>query len=186
MTNIVLEKKRNFNLKEFISFTILALIIVLPIRLFVAQPFIVNGTSMSPTFETGQYLIVDQVSYAFREIQRGDVIIFNFPQYKSKFFIKRIIGLPGETVDINLNEVYISSESSEPELLNESYVEFKKTDSLTITLEEDEYFVMGDNRKTSLDSRIWGPIKKEYIVGRAFLRLLPLAEIDYLPGSINS
>jgi len=196
MVNKVPDKKSNWSLKEFLVFAFLTLIIVVPIRLFIAQPFIVNGSSMSPTFETGQYLIVDQVNYAFAEPQRGDVVVFHFPQDESKYFIKRIIALPGETIEIKGEEVYITNDfttnseqdtdenlDAEPILLEEPYVEFEKDNYLTVTLADDEYFVMGDNRLASLDSRIWGPLKKDYIVGRAYLRLLPINAVDYLPGS---
>ena len=171
-------------LKELITFAIVALVIVIPIRFFIAQPFIVSGESMHPTFETGQYLIVDQLSYRFNEPQRGDVIIFNYPKNPSKFFIKRIIGLPNETVIIEENNVFIiNNESGEKILLDEHYVVMEKESNLETVLDDDEYFVMGDNRLASLDSRVWGPLEKDFIVGKAFLRLLPISKASITPGA---
>lgn len=173
-------------MKEIFKLALLTIIIVAPIRLFVAQPFVVNGASMYPTFETGQYLIVDQISYKFHEPRRGDVIVFRFPQDKSKYFIKRIVGLPGETVRITDQEVrIISAENLDGVVLEEPFIESTKSNNLSVKLAEDEYFVMGDNRAESLDSRIWGPLQENYIIGRAFVRLLPAETLDYLPGKYN-
>tara|TARA_Y100000310_G_scaffold88016_1_gene84936 strand:+ start:5718 stop:6272 length:555 start_codon:yes stop_codon:yes gene_type:complete len=171
---------------EVIKFALLALIIVVPIRLFVAQPFIVSGASMVPTFETGQYLIIDQLTYHFEKPERSDVIIFRFPNDPSKFFIKRIIGLPGETVEMREGDVIIRNENLLVEfVLEEPYLEGITTkDLLTAKLGTDEYFVMGDNRKESSDSRLWGALPEDLIVGRALVRLLPVNTIDVLPGSV--
>jgi signal peptidase I len=177
------ENDENF-LVEIFKFAILALLIVVPFRFFVAQPFIVSGASMSPTFETGQYLIVDQVTYRFHEPQRGDVVIFRYPNDPSKYFIKRLIGLPGEVVELaNGGTTVTNPTSGESHTLEEPYIKTDRTDDhLTITLSSDEYFVMGDNRGASSDSRVWGPVPKKNIVGRAFLRLLPPVEFGLLPG----
>ena len=140
---------------------------------------------MEPTFDSGQYLIVDQISYRLTEPRRGEVIIFRFPKDPSKFYIKRIIGLPGETVKLEGKTITIIDEHN-PEglVLTEPYLESDKTrnDFLTTTLGEGEYFVLGDNRRASSDSRIWGSLKKELIVGKALIRLFPLNTIDILPG----
>ncbi len=169
---------------ETVRFAIFALVIVLPIRMYVASPFIVSGSSMDPTFGNGNYLIVDQLSYRFEKPGRGEVIVFKYPNDPSKFFIKRIIGLPGEKVEITNGEVYIKTVSGESVKLNESYIEEsrKKYDNWSFSLGSDEYFVMGDNRAASSDSRIWGALKENLIVGRAFLRLLPITEADIFPG----
>ncbi len=137
---------------EFISFLLTALLVVLPIRLWIAQPFIVNGASMVPTFENGDYLIVDELTYRFRHPSHGEVIIFRYPKDPSKFFIKRIIGLPGETVD-------------------------------GTTLGADQYFVEGDNRDASSDSRIWGAVPQKNIIGRPIVRLLPVKDFTFIPGT---
>jgi signal peptidase I len=168
---------------EFIKFVLLTLIIVVPVRMYVAQPFVVNGASMAPTLATGQYLVVDQLTYHIGKPQRGDVIVFKFPLDTSKFFIKRVIGLPGEKITVKGEEVIIESpDSQETITLTEPYVELVKNSYSETTLKENEYFVMGDNREASLDSRVWGPLNKKYIIGRAYVRLLPFSEAGFHPG----
>lgn len=168
--------------KDVVKFALFALIIIVPIRMYVASPFIVSGASMDPSFKTGHYLIVDQISYNFNEPARGEVIIFRYPKDPSKFFIKRIIGLPGETITISAGNVLIESDLLPGGItLNEPYITHPKSDSSIIKLGEDEYFVMGDNRQESSDSRVWGPLEKNMIVGKAFLRLLPPSKVGILP-----
>lgn len=169
---------------EMVRFAILALLIVIPIRTFVAQPFIVSGNSMVPTFHDNEYLIVDELSYHFREPERDDVIVFRYPKDTTKFFIKRIIGLPGETVEITGSKITIRN-SAVPDgfVLEEPYVKNQSANNMTTTLGDEEYFVMGDNRIASSDSRVWGVLPKKLIIGRAYLRLLPITEISFLPGS---
>lgn len=180
------EDKKDF-VKEILKFALIAILIVVPFRIYVAQPFIVSGASMSPTFETGQYLIIDQVTYRFEEPKRGDVIIFRFPQDPSKFFIKRVIGLPEEIVEIKNGVVSIrNKEETKTIILPEEYVlpENNRNDSTTTILRDDEYFVMGDNRRASADSRLWGPLQEDLIVGQALIRVFPVAQFDLFPGKI--
>ena len=170
-------------LKEIVIFIVLAVVIVLPIRLFVAQPFVVDGESMHPTFENGDYLIVDELTYHFEAPQRGDVIVFRYPGDTKIFYIKRIVGLPGETVHINSGQVSITETNGTNITLNEPYaVPDDATYTLNTTLGPGNYFVMGDNRPESSDSRVWGPLPSYDIIGRVFLRLLPANEIGVLPG----
>ncbi len=173
---------------EIVRFSIIALLIVVPIRMFIAQPFIVSGASMAETFHTGEYLIVDQLSYFFHQPARGDVVIFRYPRDPSKYFIKRIIGVPGDTVRIEGSTVTIVNEAN-PEglVLDEPYIRsMRPTGTMEEELGEREYFVMGDNRDESSDSRMWGVLQEERIIGRAFLRLFPLDVVDVLPGAIES
>lgn len=184
------EKSKFLKLKretfELIRFIIFAGLIIIPFRIFIAQPFIVNGASMDPTFETGQYLIVDQLTYRSQEPERGDVIIFRFPLNPKDFYIKRVIGLPNETVTIKGSDVYIQEEGEATGYkLNEPYLEHMANNNISVTLKPDEYFVMGDNRPNSSDSRHWGVLPKEFIVGRAYIRLLPFDSIDFLPGEYH-
>jgi signal peptidase I len=159
--------------KEIFQTVILALLIVLPIRLFIFQPFIVKGQSMEPNFEDGDYLIIDEITYSFREPKRGEVVVFKNPMNERQRFIKRIIGLPGETVEISDGKIFISN--GEKKVLQEPYLNFSFTaGDIRITLGKNEYFVLGDNRQFSLDSRRFGPIKKKEIVGRVLLRLWPM------------
>lgn len=178
-------KKEEHFLFEVLRVFVIALVIVAPIRLFVAQPFVVSGASMEPTFSDSEYLIVDKLSYSFEEPQRGDVVIFRFPLEPSKFFIKRVIGLPEESLEIrDANVIITNAEHPEGFLLDESYLaRGNRADGfLTITLKEGEYFVMGDNRKDSSDSRTWGTLPRGNIVGRTILRLAPLSRVSLFPG----
>ena len=171
---------------EIFRFALIALLIVLPIRMFIAQPFIVSGASMVDTFHNNEYLIVDQLTYQFNDPVRGDVVIFRYPRDPSKFFIKRIIGLPGDTLTISGEVVTIvNDEYPEGFILPEPYVYSPTDTELTQTLGPDEYFVMGDNRSSSSDSRTWGVLHKDAIIGRALLRLFPLTEAGILPGSYD-
>jgi signal peptidase I len=162
--------------KDLIKFAITAGVIIISVRAFIAEPFIVSGASMDPTFASGQYLIVDELSYHFKTPARGDVVIFKYPKNQSVYFIKRIIGLPGETVSSQDGVISITdSNGSETKTLPETYLtaDRKSLDSFTETLGSTEYFVMGDNRNQSSDSRAWGPLDRGLIVGRPVLRLMP-------------
>ena len=175
---------RNHPLTEIVQFALIALLIVLPIRWFVAQPFIVSGASMQETFESGEYLIVDQLTYKFEDPQPGDVIVFRYPRNPSTFFIKRVIGAPGDTITIDGNVVTITNDTyPEGLVINEPYIKSMAPNTfLDETLGEREYFVMGDNRNHSSDSRVWGILPEENIIGRAFARLFPFNRVDVLPG----
>jgi signal peptidase I len=170
---------------ETIKFIILAIVIVIPIRMFIAQPFIVSGSSMYPTFNNGDYLIVDELSYRLGEIERNDVVIFRYPEDPSKFFIKRVIGLPNETVSIQGSSITITNQEGQT-TLSEPFIQNQMTNGGTFyELKTDEYFVMGDNRNASSDSRSWGPVPRKLIVGQAFLRLFPVNNINYKPGDFK-
>jgi signal peptidase I len=175
-------KKKNNGLWETVRFAVLAFVIVWPIRAFVAQPFIVSGSSMVPTFENSQYLIVDQISYRLEDPKRGDVVIFKYPNDTSKYFIKRIIGLPGETVIINGSNVSVKDKDGNITPLDEPYVKNISSNKMETDLGDGEYFVMGDNRDASSDSRVWGNLDRHFIVGRALIRLLPAGEFGFNPG----
>jgi signal peptidase I len=160
--------------KEIFQTVILALLIVLPIRLFIFQPFIVKGQSMEPNFKDGNYLIIDELSYKFREPKRGEVIVFKNPKNPSQKFIKRVIGLPGEKVLIEDGKITIFRGEKSQVLDESSYLNFPWTGgNLEVSLGENEYFVLGDNRSHSFDSRYFGPLPKNYIIGRVLLSLWP-------------
>jgi signal peptidase I len=178
------EKHENFFI-ELLKFALIAVVIVVPLRLFIAKPFIVSGASMEPTFDTGQYLIVDELSYRFQDPARGNVVIFRYPKDPTQYFIKRIIGLPGETVRIQRGAVSVIETNGNAVDLDESYIVHKGNGGdMQVTLKSGEYFVMGDNRPESSDSRIWGVLPREDIVGRAFVRLLPIQTLGLFPGDI--
>lgn len=168
---------------ELARFAIIAVLIVLPIRIFIAQPFIVSGSSMFPTFLDKDYLIVDEISYTLGEPKRNDVVIFRYPNDTKKFFVKRIIGLPNETVEIKGSVVTIkNTEYPDGFILDEPYVKNTSENTTHFELANDEYFVMGDNRNASYDSRAWGAVPKKLLVGRALVRLWPINKIDLFPG----
>lgn len=178
-------KKKNEFL-ELIRFAIITLLIVIPIRIFIAQPFIVNGESMIPTFHNGDYLIVDEVSYRTSDPERGEVVVFHYPTEHDRYLIKRIIGLPGETVNIQGDTVTITERDGDVVVLEEDYINGSFITYGEWHLGEDEYFVMGDNRMASSDSRSWGFLKREDIVGKTFLRLFPLSGIGLHPGEVDA
>ena len=171
---------------ETLRYALIAALIIIPIRTFVAQPFVVSGNSMYPTFHNGEYLIVNEITKYIGEYHRGDVVIIRYPNAPSKYFIKRIIGLPGETVTVANGIVTISGPThATPLVLNETYVKNAKFDSSSRALADDEYFVMGDNRAQSSDSRVWGPVPSRLMDGKALLRLFPISAISYRPGGIE-
>lgn len=201
------EPKQEFNEKyygvggfilEIIKVFVLAFIIIFPIRVFLFQPFFVQGASMQPTFENNEYLIVNEFGYKktvasvfgnnlftvnpFKEIERGAVIVFSYPKNRNQFFIKRVIGLPGEKIQVKDNKTTIfNAEHPNGIILNENeYLtkHVKTIGDLVVTLKADEYFVMGDNRMFSSDSRFWGPIREEDVIGKVLVRAWPLNRLS--------
>ena len=172
--------------RSIFGYTVVALGLALFIRFFIAAPYIVEGSSMEPTFAGWDYLIIDKIVYDIKKPQRGEVIVFTLPQDASRSLIKRVIGLPGETVRISDSTVTIVN-ASHPDgfALEEPYIDPKNAtggESVERTLGPDEYFVMGDNRRVSSDSRIWGGLPKADISGRVDIRLFPFNMIDVVPG----
>jgi len=167
---------------ELIKIVVIALAISIPIRYFLFQPFYVRGASMEPTFQDSEYLIIDEITYRFSDPERGDVIVVRNPQHESEFFIKRIIALPSETISIEDGVVTIFSNTLiDGLLLEETYLGdgVYTSGTVNIKLDEDEYYVLGDNRSVSLDSRAFGPLEKEYLVGRAWLRVWPFDRFQH-------
>lgn len=160
--------------------------LALLIQAFIIRPFIVSGNSMDPNIKDKQYLIIDEVTYRFREPERGDVIVFRAPPEPKKFYVKRIIGLPGDTVDISGTTVtIINTIYPDGLVLDEPFITHKHRDNVHVTVPEGSYFVMGDNRSGSYDSRSWGMLPETNIRGRALLRLLPFNTITYLPAHVD-
>jgi len=173
-------------LKDLFTLALLIILVVIPIRVFVISPFVVDGESMHPTFENLDYLIIDEFLYRFSEPSRGDVIVFRYPDNPSLFYIKRIIGLPGETVSINRGAVTIITATGQHLTLTEPYiVNEDATYTKNVILNSEEYFVMGDNRPNSSDSRVWGPLPRKDIIGRVDLRLLPISHGGFFPGKTS-
>jgi signal peptidase I len=173
---------------ELIKIVVISLVIIIPIRYFLIQPFYVKGASMEPNFFDHEYLIIDEITYRFHQPQRGDILVFRYPQNPQEFFIKRLIGLPGEEIQIKDGSVWIySGEHPEGAKLDEPYLASNtKTYSLTedkVKLGPDEYFVLGDNRSSSKDSRSFGPVNKSFIIGRVVLRGWPFDRIKVFEGT---
>lgn len=164
---------------EVSKIVIFALLIVVPIRYFIFQPFFVRGQSMEPNFYNGDYLIIDELSYQFRAPERGEVVVFKYPNDTTQRYIKRIIGLPGETLAVNSGKIYIYKDDL-PTLLDESaYLPevIQTQGNLKITLNKEEYFVLGDNRALSADSRAWGTLPENDLIGRVLLRAWPFSAL---------
>ncbi|MBI2411342.1 MAG: signal peptidase I [Candidatus Kerfeldbacteria bacterium] len=175
------KKERLENAKEFtwevIKVVVISLAIIIPVRYFLIQPFYVKGASMEPNFHENQYLIIDELSYRFHEPYRGDVVVLHNPTDPSQFFIKRVIGLPGETIEVKNRHVYINGqEIDESAYLADTVDTFGNKKE---TLGENQYYVMGDNRNESLDSRRFGSISGDSIIGRTWLRAWPPNKVDH-------
>jgi signal peptidase I len=168
-----------FFVLEVVQIVLISAAIIIPIRYFLIQPFYVKGASMEPNFFDHEYLIIDELSYRFSQPERGEIVVFRYPREPSQFFIKRVIGLPGETIEINKGDIILyTAEHPNGLVLEESYlVNERTTGKNKTTLGEEEYFLMGDNRDESLDSRSFGPVKRGGIIGRVWVRGLPLSRI---------
>lgn len=170
---------------DFLKVFIIAVAIIIPIRYFLFQPFVVTGDSMRPNFHDGDYLIIDEMTYRFfHEPSRGEVVVLRFPNDPSQFFIKRLIGLPEDRVVIEDGSVTVfNKDYPNGFLLKENYL---PKNGVTVgrvdaKLGPDQYFVLGDNRSSSSDSRVWGPLQRKDIVGRVYLRIFPVRQFQLFP-----
>lgn len=182
---------------EIIKVVVLAFVIIFPIRMFLFQPFFVQGDSMKPNFEDGQYLIINELGYKetpigignntlftvkpYKELDRQKIVVFRYPKDPSKFFIKRVIGLPKEKIEVKNGEVKIYNDANPNGYVLDESAYLGKTvrteGDLMINLKDEEYFVMGDNRAYSSDSRMWGPVKTKFIMGEVLFRAWPADKI---------
>jgi signal peptidase I len=185
---------------EVIKVFFWALIIIIPVRIFLFQPFFVQGASMEPNFENGDYLIINELGYkqsdiniggvhvfsanSFKDLNRDDVAVFRYPVNPQQFFIKRVIGLPGEEVKVENGKVSIyNDQNPDGFVLDESkYLDpnLFTTGNLDVKLQQDQYFVLGDNRKASYDSRAWGAVPKSDIIGKVLIRAWPVSKAEIL------
>jgi signal peptidase I len=182
---------------EIVKVFLLALIFVVPLKMFLFQPFFVQGASMEPNFHNGEYLIIDELGYKetavglagynafavkpFKELKRSEPIVFRYPKNPSQYFIKRVVGLPGEKVEIKDSKITIFN-AANPDgiMLDESQYlssEVKTLGDMVQQLSDSEYFVLGDNRTQSSDSRYWGPVPKSDIIGRVLIRAWPVNRV---------
>ncbi len=166
---------------ELLKIAFISLAIIIPVRYFLIQPFYVKGASMEPSFHDNEYLIINEIGYRVGEPKRGDIAVFKYPKDPTQYFIKRIIALPGERVVISNGEIRIYNAQRPNGMVldeNEYLLPGIKTAGETdMDLGSDEYFVLGDNRNASMDSRVFGSIASKNIVGKAMLRGWPLNEI---------
>lgn len=164
---------------EIVQIAVLALAIILPVRYFLIQPFIVKGASMEPGFHDSEYLIIDELTFHFRNPERGEIIVFRPPQHEDQFYIKRVIGLPGETVEIRNGLITIyNADKPNGFVITEPYISSITEGRDRRTLGADEYYVMGDHRDASLDSRFFGAVPRDNFVGRVWVRGLPVDKIS--------
>jgi len=184
-----IEKNPKFSFSEVKSFlwevvkvVVISLAIVIPVRHYLIQPFYVKGASMEPNLYDHEYLVINEIGYRFYEPQRGDIVVFRYPYDLSEYFIKRIIGLPGERVKIENDQVniYNAKYPDGVQLDESSYLPagIVTSGNIDVTLGQEEYFVMGDNRTSSLDSRSFGSVPGKDIVGRTWIRGWPLNRIS--------
>ena len=177
------------DLKDFsfdtIKIIVISLIIIIGIRSFVMQPFFVNGQSMEPNFHDGDYLIINEIGYRLDDPKRGDIIVFHYPNDPSQFFIKRVIGLPGEKIEIRNKEITIyNKDNPDGFALDEFYIPKSAVISKDYSqeLKNDEYYVLGDNRTASSDSRVWGVLERHHIVGKVWIRAWPFDNFSVFEG----
>ncbi len=179
---------------DFVETIVVSLAIFFVIYIFVAQPHQVNGHSMDPTLQTGEYLLTEKLSYRFGEPKRGEIIVFKAPSSacigSGCDYIKRIIGLPGDTVKVSDGKFYVNGVALDE---NEYLAPTVTTnpgpytlDEREITLTQDQYFVSGDNRANSADSRYWGPITKKSIIGRAYVSYWPFSTMGLIPHATQT
>lgn len=169
---------------DLVETFVMAGAIFVVVYFFLVQPHQVTGDSMLPNFSNGEYILTDKVSYHFRPPKRGEVIVFKAPKSQEKDFIKRIIALPGEKIKVESGEISINQEKLEEGYLPSTMITLPKSlvsEGQEIVVPLDEYFVLGDNRQHSSDSRDWGTVPKDLIVGRAWLRYWPLNRISLVP-----
>lgn len=169
-----------YALREIIEIVLVAVLVVFGVRSFLVQPFLVSGASMEPNFHGGDYILINELSYRFREPERGEVVVFRYPGDEKTFFIKRIVGLPGERVVVTGGKLYVyNKQHEEGILITEGYLpaDLATVGERDVALGDNEFFVMGDNRDASFDSRQWGPLKRSEVVGSVWVRLWPLNQV---------
>ena len=167
---------------ELFEVVLIAFLPLFIISQFIARPFIVQGASMEPNFQDGNYLIIDMVSYKFNDPERGDAVVFRYPGNRSLFYIKRVIGLPGDHVALRNGDVFVNNKIIEEKYssLDIDSLAFNQTNFF---LTKNQFFVMGDNRMMSFDSRSWGPLERSDIIGSVRLRLWPLSDLEFFRNS---
>lgn len=175
---------------EIVKVIVISLAIIIPVRYFLIQPFYVKGASMEPNFYDHEYLIINEIGYRFEKPQRGEIVVFRYPRDPRQYFIKRVIGLPGETVKIKDGKVFIyNNENPQGIAIDEELYlpeETRTSGNKEVQLGQDEYYLLGDNREYSLDSRNFGPVPARLIIGKVWLRGWPFDRITvFSPPAYN-
>lgn len=173
---------------EVFKVVVISLVIIVPVRYFLIKPFYVKGASMEPNFYDHEYLIINEISYRFDKPERGDTVVFRYPFDLSQYFIKRIIGLPGEKIKIAEGKVTIFNQANpQGAELQEDYLlpAMKTLGDVEVELSQTEYYVLGDNRIASLDSRAFGPVPRQDIIGKTLVRGWPLNRLGLVLNDLN-
>lgn len=175
---------------DLIQVVVMSLAIFVVVYFFVFQPNMVKGRSMDPTFHNGEYLLTDKLTYRWvRNPGRGDIVVFRSPENNNFDFIKRIIALPGDTIKVESGHVYLNGEQQEEQYLPEELATRAGTflkEGITYEVPPGGYIVFGDNRNASSDSREWGPVPEDNLIGRAWFRYWPLTEIGIVAPKIST
>lgn len=179
---------------DIIETVVIALSIFLVVYLFLLQPHQVKGQSMVPNFQDKEYLLTDKVSYKLGKPHRGDIVVFHAPPAANCVvgtgcdFIKRVLGLPGDTIEVKDNAIWVNNNKLDEPYIPSSFeiLPGNFTKGKAVRLGADEYFVSGDNRPYSSDSRAWGPITSKEIVGRVFFRYWPPSAVGWISGATYS
>jgi len=173
---------------EIFKVVVISLAIIIPVRYYLIKPFYVKGASMEPNFYNHEYLIIDEISYRFNEPKRGETVVFKYPFDTAQYFIKRVIGLPGEKIKITNGKVFVcNAENPNCKNLTEDYLlpGMKTLGEFEVVLKNNEYYLLGDNRIASLDSRSFGPVDRKLIVGKTAVRGWPISRLGLLNQEIN-
>ena len=173
-------KQALYSVWETVEAIVIAFAAVFFIKAFLVQPFVVQGSSMVPSFHSGDYVLADELTYRFRDPERGEIVVFRYPGNLKTYYIKRIIGLPHERLVLKSGSITVfNTEYPEGLTLKEGYLPSSTAQGAVqeVTLRGDEYFVMGDNRAYSYDSRSWGMLPEEDIIGVVRFRLLPITRV---------
>ncbi len=186
--NLSIGKQAVIFVWEIFKVVVISLAIIIPVRYYLIKPFYVKGASMEPNFYDHEYLIINELSYHLGQPVRGDSVVFKYPLDPRQYFIKRVIGLPGETVRIIDGKVYIINDNYPDgvELVENYLLPATKTlGDVEVALASDEYYLLGDNRLASLDSRIFGPVKEDLIVGKTLFRGWPVDRIGVITNNLE-
>ncbi len=167
--------KRSHLVRDIVEIVAITVVIFIALR-FTIQSYYVNGTAMQPGLKVNEFVLVNKVAYRIQAPQRGDIIVFHYPLDTAKDYIKRIIGLPGDTITMDSTHIQVNGLT-----LNEPYISAPyNPQAFKLTVPPDHYFVMSDNRVSTDDSRTWGTVPRNYIIGKAVMVFWPLLNMQFI------